>query len=208
MKEILKRLEGYKALPLVRIDTPEAALPLAAALEKGGLPCLAVTFRSAGCLEGLRRIHQSLPGFLAGAGDIMDAEQGCRAIEAGAQFLLSPILEPSLLELGQETGIPVIPGCATPTEIAGAFRAGCGLINFFPAEALGGVRVLEAVSGPFDQALFLVSNGVNRENIREYLASPKVRVCGVKWIASVELVDSGRYEEITKLTGELVQALK
>ena len=207
MKDPIKRLEGFRALPLVRIDAPETALPLAEALEKGGLPCLAATFRSAACLPGLRRIRQGLPDFLAGAGDIMDARQGRQAIEAGAEFLLSPILSPSLLELGRETGIPVIPGCATPTELAGALGAGCSLVNFFPAEALGGVQVLEAVSGPFDHARFLVSNGVDQRNFRDYLASPKVRVCGVKWIASVELVNGGRYEEIARLTGELVREL-
>ncbi|MCI8652708.1 MAG: bifunctional 4-hydroxy-2-oxoglutarate aldolase/2-dehydro-3-deoxy-phosphogluconate aldolase [Angelakisella sp.] len=203
MEDVLKRLEGYRALPLVRFDRPEDPLPLAKALDRGGLPCLAVTIRSGACLEGLEQLRQAMPEFLAGAGDIMNTGQGRRAIAAGARFLLSPVWEPSLVELGQRTGVPVIPGCATPTEIARAVGTGCSLLNFFPAGALGGIPVLEAVSGPFDQARFLVTNGVDRGNLLSYLASPKVTLCGVKWTAPVELVNSGRFDQIARLTGEL-----
>lgn len=208
MYAALEQLKCGRILPLVRLDTVSAAIPLAEALMDGGIFSMAVTIRSAACLEGVSSIKRKYPDFLVGIADLKNQLQAQLAVDAGADFLLSPIMSQELLAFSKEKQIPAIIGCCTPSEIAMALAGGAELLNFFPAAALGGVSALTAFSGPFDEAEFLVTNGVNESNIEEYFRCKKVKICGVKWIASVDLVNSEQFRRISELSAALVSRIR
>ncbi|HEU0076523.1 MAG TPA: bifunctional 4-hydroxy-2-oxoglutarate aldolase/2-dehydro-3-deoxy-phosphogluconate aldolase, partial [Longimicrobiaceae bacterium] len=159
MTEILNRLRQTKIVPVIVIDDPEDALPLAGALAEGGLPCAEVTFRTAGAAEALRRITEAYPEMLAGAGTVLTPAQVSQAREAGARFVVSPGFNPRVVDACQEAGMPVYPGVCTPTEIEMALEKGLNVVKFFPAEPMGGLPYLKAIAAPYGGVDFIPTGG-------------------------------------------------
>ncbi len=207
MHEILQKVSAMGIVPTIKIDNAEHALPLAKALCAGGLPCAEVTFRTAAAADAIRNITTGLPEMLVGAGTVLTTEQADKAIEAGARFIVSPGLNPVVVKHCQQRGVPVVPGCATPSDIEAAMGLGLEVVKFFPAEAAGGLAMIKAMAAPYHQMKFMPTGGIHADNLNEYLSFSKVVACGGSWMVTDKLINEGRFDEITALTRQAVQKM-
>jgi Entner-Doudoroff aldolase len=189
-------LRALKIVPVIVIDDAEAALPLADALSAGGLACAEITFRTTAAAEAIRRITADRPGMLVGAGTVLSPEQVHRARAAGAAFIVSPGLNPRVVELCQSLGTPVLPGVVTPSEIERAREMGLAMLKFFPAEAAGGPKYLKAVGAPYQDVAFVPTGGISAANLAPYLALDNVIACGGSWMAPAEWIAQRQFDRI------------
>ena len=171
-------LSEYKAVPVVVIKTVEDTAPTLKALCEGGLPVAEITFRTDCAAEAIALGVKEFPNMHVGAGTVINGEQAKAAIEAGAQFIVSPGLSAEVAEMCKDANIPYLPGCATPTEIMQAIAMGIEIVKFFPANVYGGSNAIKALSGPFPQIKFLPTGGVDMSNIKEFLAFDKIVAVG------------------------------
>jgi 2-dehydro-3-deoxyphosphogluconate aldolase/(4S)-4-hydroxy-2-oxoglutarate aldolase len=201
-QEIGEALGHIGLIPVITIEKPEDAVPLAHALLAGGIQCAEITFRTNAAAESIHCIVQEVPTMLVGAGTVLTIPQAEQALAAGAHFIVAPGFDPVIVNWCQEHDIFVIPGVATATEISLALSRGIRLLKFFPAEELGGVRMLKALYGPFRDVQFVPTGGINASNLHTYLALPNVAACGGSWIATSQLLSKGHFDEITRLSKE------
>lgn len=201
---MIKRILAKRILPAAIIDRLDDAIPLAEALLAGGLDIIEVTFRTEAAAESIRQVSQKFPEMLVGAGTVLTDVQLARAIDAGAKFCVAPGLNPELIIKSDAAKIPFVPGVATPTEVDRAINAGCQILKFFPAEALGGVKMLKALAGPFAHTgvKFIPTGGVDGANAKTYLDLPIVAAVGGSWMLSPALIKAKNWPEITRLTRE------
>ncbi len=207
MRETIEKLGNYGLIPVVKIDDLKDAEPLANALIDGGLPVAEITFRTQAAEKAIKTITASFPGMLIGAGTVVSIKQAEAAVNAGAKFVVSPRLDADIVKFCQGKNIPVIPGVATPTEIQSALGMGLEVLKFFPAETLGGLNALKAISAPLAGAKFVPLGGINSGNLNEYLSFPKVFACGGTWMVKDEFIREGRFDVITGLTREAVSVM-
>lgn len=199
MHDVISAIARLGILPTVVIDDAADAVPLGHALKAGGLPAAEVTFRTAAAPMALRAIAED-EEMLVGAGTVLTAQQLDGARDAGATFIVAPGFNPAVVERCRDLGLVVIPGVSTPTEIEMALNAGIDVVKFFPSEALGGVRMLRALSAPYTKVRFIPTGGVNSENVAGYLSLPCVLAVGGSWMVAPELVRAKRFDEVTRLT--------
>jgi len=195
-------------MPVMVINQLEQAVPLAQALVEGGLKVLEITLRTPVALEAIRRIKAEVPGAIVGAGTIINIQTLHQAIDAGAQFIVSPGVTPGLLDAAMATGVPILPGVITPSEVMRLLEKGITAMKFFPAEAAGGIPMLKSIGGPLPQVTFCPTGGVNPNNAPEYLALSNVACVGGSWMAPAELVDAGNWAEITRRAAEAASLKK
>ncbi|MBR0138202.1 MAG: bifunctional 4-hydroxy-2-oxoglutarate aldolase/2-dehydro-3-deoxy-phosphogluconate aldolase [Erysipelotrichaceae bacterium] len=203
----MRDLTAYRIIPTVTINDSDDAVKLAEALIKGGIPIAEVTFRTAAAQEAIRKMSK-VEGILVGAGSVINADQAKQAIEAGAQFVVSPGLNPEVVTFCQKQDVAVIPGAATPSEIMAALNLGVTLIKIFPAGNLGGTGFLKAVSAPFPAARFMPTGGVNPDNMNEYLSLPCVQAVGGSWMVKSSWIDNHQFETIVSACKESVGRLE
>ncbi len=189
-------------IPVIVIDKTEHALPLAEALMEGGIRVLEVTLRTPAALEAISRISKALPDAIVGAGTVMNDEQLRQVREAGGMFAISPGLTVSLLDAAVKGDMALIPGVSSASELMQGLEYGLSYFKFFPAEAAGGVRMLKAIAGPFPQATFCPTGGIDLSNCRAYLALETVACVGGSWIVPQDAVAQGRWDRITELARE------
>ncbi len=207
MSEVLKQIGALRLVPVVVIDDAKDAVPLAEALVAGGLPCAEITFRTAAAAEAIKKVSQ-VPGMLVGAGTVLNIDTVNRAVDCGAKFIVSPGLNPKVVDYCVRKNIPITPGVATPTEIEMALDFGLNVVKFFPAEAIGGVKTLKAISAPYGMMKFMPTGGITEANVGEYLKLPSVLACGGSWMVSKELITKGDFAKITELTKAAVALAK
>jgi 2-dehydro-3-deoxyphosphogluconate aldolase / (4S)-4-hydroxy-2-oxoglutarate aldolase len=207
MSDVLAIIGNSRVLPIVAIKNAKDAIPLALALKAGGLPLVEVTFRTEAAEEAIRAIA-SKGDMLVGAGTIVTVEQAQKAIAAGAKFMVSPGLDAEVVKFCLDKDVPITPGICTPTEVMAAMKLGLSTLKFFPAEAYGGLKTLKAISAPLGSVKFIPTGGVNTKNLAEYLAFPKVLACGGTWLATSEMIEQGRFGEITNLCREALKIVK
>jgi 2-dehydro-3-deoxyphosphogluconate aldolase/(4S)-4-hydroxy-2-oxoglutarate aldolase len=193
---VLEQLRRLRIVPLIVIDEPEQAGPLARALVAGGLPCAEIAFRTAGALEALRRLAGEHPDVLVGAGTVLTPDQAEAARGAGARFIVSPGLHPRVVDYCRSHNLPVFPGVSTPTEIGAALELGLTVLKFFPAEPLGGLPYLRAIAAPFPDVEFIPTGGINAANLPSYLAASGVVACGGSWMAPQAWIRAGEFDRI------------
>ncbi|MCW3022981.1 MAG: 2-dehydro-3-deoxyphosphogluconate aldolase [Conexibacter sp.] len=203
-QDTLGRLGDHGVLPVVEVDTVEAAKRLLDALTAGGLPTAEITLRTAAGVEAIGALRTSHPDALIGAGTVRSVGDAQRVIDAGAQFVVSAVTDPDVIALCHTAGVLVVPGACTPNELAAAGRAGASVVKFFPAEAMGGTGFLEALAGPFPDVRFLPSGGVSPSNVAAYLRLPQVVACGASWMVRRELMAAQRFDRIEELAREAV----
>lgn len=196
---IREKLASIGIIPVIKINDTEKAVPLARALCAGGLPAAEVTFRTPAAAEAIRRIRAEVPAVCVCAGTVLNAETAERAVEAGAEAVISPGTNPAVVKWCLEMGVPVIPGCATPTEVEACMRMGLDFVKLFPAEVVGGVAMLKALSGPYSHMAFMPTGGVSPENAAAYLAQKNVVCCGGSWMVPEKLLESGDFAAIERL---------
>ncbi len=202
MDKALENLGTIGIVPVVVLENADDAEPLSDALVNGGLPCAEVTFRTAAAEECIRRISRRHPQMFVGAGTVLSAEQADRAVDAGAKFIVSPGLNPKVVEHCLKKGYPVCPGVMTPTEIELALGFGLDAVKFFPAEPAGGLKMIKAMAAPYTSLKFMPTGGINAVNVRDYLSYSKILACGGSWMVKGDLVKAGNFSEIERLTFE------
>ena len=195
---------ALKIIPVVALERAADAPRLADALVAGGLPCAEITFRTAAAADAIRALA-GRADFSVGAGTVLDLEQARRAADSGATFVVSPGLNPKVVRFCLDDGIPVLPGVCTPSDITLAFEMGLELLKFFPAEAMGGLKTLDALAGPFPMMRFVPTGGIDPRNLRDYLRHPRVAACGGSWMVKAGLIAEGRFADIARLTREAVE---
>lgn len=208
MNELIQKISDTGVVPVVKLDRAADALSLAEALQKGGLCCAEITFRTDAAEESIRLIHEHHPDFLLAAGTVLTTEQADRAIEAGAAFIVSPGFNPQVVKHCLEKGYPVIPGVCTPSEVEAALSMGLTHLKFFPAEAAGGVKMIKAMAAPYTMVRFMPTGGVSTANLADYLSCRAVFACGGSWMVPAAQIAAGNFDEIERLTREAVQLLK
>jgi 2-dehydro-3-deoxyphosphogluconate aldolase/(4S)-4-hydroxy-2-oxoglutarate aldolase len=207
MHEVLEKIGELGLVPVVKIDRAEDALLLGKALIEGDLPVAEITFRTAAAEEAIRILTTELPELLVGAGTVLSVDQAQKAVSAGARFIVSPGFNPNVVEYCVKNGIPVTPGINSPTQIEMALDRGLEVVKFFPAEASGGLALLKAMAAPYSGIQFIPTGGIERDNLTAYLSDSRVHACGGSWMVKADLIASGRFDEITKLTREAVSTM-
>ena len=167
-----------KYIPVVVIKELGETDKILSALKNNGINCAEITFRTACAAEAIKYACEKYPDMSIGAGTVINAEQCNAALEAGAQFIVSPGLSVAVAKICNEKNIPYYPGCVTPTEIMQALELGITTVKFFPANIYGGLKALKALSAPFPQVKFIPTGGVDRSNIDEFLAFDKIAAIG------------------------------
>lgn len=208
MSEILEKIKEIGIVPVIVLEDSKDALPLAEALMEGGLPCAEVTFRTAAAEDSIRAISQAYPEMLVGAGTVLTTEQVDRAVAAGAKFIVSPGFNPRIVQYCQEKGVPITPGCSSPTDIEQALEQGLKVVKFFPAEQLGGLAMIKALAGPYVDVSFMPTGGINAGNVKDYLAYNRILACGGSWMVKGDLIKAGDFQRITELVKEAKQLVE
>jgi 2-dehydro-3-deoxyphosphogluconate aldolase / (4S)-4-hydroxy-2-oxoglutarate aldolase len=205
---ILDRILAKRIVPVVVLDSAEHAEPLAEALLAGGLDIMEITFRTAAAEESIKRIAARFPEILLGAGTLLEKKQVKRAKKAGAVFGLAPGLNPDTVKAARDADLLFAPGVITPSEVEQALSLGCKLLKFFPAEAAGGVNMLKSLAGPYAHTgvKFVPTGGITAANLAKYLKLPVVAAIGGSWMVDKALIHEGKWEEITRLTQEALEA--
>lgn len=186
-------------MPVLTIGDVGRSVALAKALVDGGLTFLEVTLRTPAGLAAIREISRTVKGATVGAGTVLSAAQASSAIEAGAQFLVSPGATPALLDAAERLDIPFLPGVATASEAMACSERGYRFLKFFPAEQSGGIATLKALAGPLADLRFCPTGGVGAANLAAYLACPNVVCVGGSWVAPQAMVDAGDWAGIRGL---------
>jgi 2-dehydro-3-deoxyphosphogluconate aldolase/(4S)-4-hydroxy-2-oxoglutarate aldolase len=200
MNDVIAELGTLRIIPVVEIERVEDAVPLADALASGGLPTMEITLRTVAAVDAIRAIAEARPEFLLGAGTILTASDAKRAANAGARFLVSPGLTPTLATAVRALDLPFIPGAVTAGEAMAAIEEGWDLIKFFPAETSGGIAAIQALAGPFAArgVRFMPTGGIRPNNLSAYLDSPVVAAVGGTWIATAQHLRDADYGGITE----------
>lgn len=204
----LAAIARHRIVPVIAIESAAHALPLADALLAGGLPVIEVTFRTAAALDVIRLLSRERPTLLVGAGTVLDPATVDAAAAAGARFALAPGCSPATAQRAREIGLPFVPGVQTPSEVELALSLGCTTLKFFPAEAAGGVPMLEAIHAPYKLTgvRFVPTGGVSPANLAAYLACRAVAAVGGTWLAKPSDLAEGRFDEIAARTRDAVAA--
>lgn len=208
MHEVLTKIQEIGIVPVIVLENANDAAPLAKALCDGGLACAEVTFRTNAAEESIRSMVSHCPDMLIGAGTVLTTEQVDRAVAAGAKFIVSPGLNPKIVNYCKENRILIIPGVCTPSELEQALEYELDVVKFFPAEPAGGLPMIKAMAAPYTRMKFMPTGGINPENIKDYLRFHKVIACGGSWMANEALIKSGNYEKITELAKEAAIMVK
>ncbi|GHX44425.1 4-hydroxy-2-oxoglutarate aldolase/2-deydro-3-deoxyphosphogluconate aldolase [Vibrio cholerae] len=196
---IEQRLRAIKIVPVIAINDVAHALPLAKVLVENGLPCAEVTFRTAAAAESIRIMREAYPDdLLIGAGTVLTTAQVDEAIAAGADFIVSPGLNPTTVKYCQQRNIAIIPGVNNPSLVEQAMEMGLRTLKFFPAEPSGGIAMLKALSAVYPVS-FMPTGGINPNNAQEYLALKSVVACGGTWMVPTDLMDKGDWDTLAEL---------
>ena len=206
--DVLKRLADSIVVPVVVLDKVEDAVPTAKAMAAGGVDTMEITFRTACAPEAIKAVAENCPEVCVGAGTIVNVEQAKLAVQMGAKFIVSPGFSDEVVGWCVENGIPVAPGCVTPTEIMGALKHGLKMVKFFPANVYGGLNAMKNLAGPFVGLKFLPTGGVNAANIKEYIDAPFIHAVGGSWVCPKADIAAGNWEKITNLCLEARKAAK
>ena len=197
--DVLTRLANSIVVPVVVLDKAEDAIPTAKAMAAGGVDTMEITFRTACAPEAIKAVAENCPEVCVGAGTILNLEQAKLAVQMGAKFIVSPGYSEEVVAWCVENGIPVAPGCVTPTEIMAALKHGLKMIKFFPANVYGGLNAMKNLSAPFVGIKFLPTGGVNAANIKEYIDAPFIHAVGGSWVCPKAEINAGNWDKITAL---------
>ena len=197
---MIEEIGLYGIVPVIKIDKLEDAVPLAKALCEGGLPVAEVTYRTACAQDAIAAMSKEFPEMIIGAGTVLTCEQVDGAVAAGAKFIVSPGLNPKVVQYCLDKNIPIIPGTATPSDLERAIELGLDMVKFFPAEANGGIKSIKAMSAPYGNLKFMPTGGVNANNLNDYLSFNKIVACGGTWMIDADAIKEGNFDKIRELT--------
>lgn len=196
-KDLIQILQNYRTIPVASIETKDEALRIAGLLLTLSLPVIELTNRSKSSIDALRELRKSYHNFILGMGSVLSVADCLNSMDAGADFLVSPIFSKELVDFCNKENVPYIPGVSTPTELYNAIECGCKIIKLFPAEQLGGIAYLKALVAPFRLKDFwlMPTGGITFENGRQYLANERVIACGMSCLADPKELESANFRE-------------
>ena len=203
--EFEKRVAELRIIPVIELEDAKDALPLCDALERGGLPIAEITFRTDAAAEAIKIVGKERPDMLLGAGTVLSPDQVKLAIEAGADFIVSPGFNPKVVNAAILSHFPILPGVNNPTHVEQATNFDVRLLKFFPAEISGGTAMLKALSGPYRDIRFVPTGGISPDNLTDYLALDNVVACGGSWMVDAKMIADGNFDAITKQTRKAVE---
>ena len=205
--DVLKRLAQSGVVPVVVLEDAKDAVPTAKAMLAGGIDVMEITFRTAAAADSIKAVAQECPDMVVGAGTVINLEQCKLAVECGAKFIVSPGYDEETVAWCCDNGIPVTPGCVTPTEIMMALQHGLKVLKFFPAHVYGGLSAIKSLAGPFGGVKFIPTGGVNAQNLAEFISSPYIHAVGGSWICPKADIAAGNFDKITALCKEARKTL-
>ena len=198
--DALRHMGDCGIVPVVVLDRVGDALETADALFAGGVSVMEITLRTKAGIDCIYEVAKNRPDVCVGAGTVVTLEQGRKAVDAGAKFIVSPGFDRELVEWCVRNDVAVTPGCVTPTEIMMALSLGVSVLKFFPANVYGGLPAMKALSGPFSDVKFIPTGGVGPENLHEYISAPFVHAVGGSWLCDRKDIQSKRFDKITSLS--------
>lgn len=205
--DVLKKLAQSGVVPVVVLEDAKDAVPTAKAMLAGGIDVMEITFRTAAAADSIKAVAQECPDMVVGAGTVINLEQCKLAVECGAKFIVSPGYDEETVAWCCDNGIPVTPGCVTPTEIMMALKHGLKVLKFFPANVYGGLSAIKSLAGPFGGVKFIPTGGVNAQNLAEFISSPYIHAVGGSWICPKADIAAGNFDKITALCKEARKTL-
>ena len=209
MNAFHEKIAAIGVVPVIKLNHPERdAANLAKALCAGGVPVAEVTFRAAGAAKAMKIMKDTCPEMMVGAGTVLTTAQVDEALEAGAEFIVTPGLDPEIVTYCQSKGVAVYPGCTTATDYHTAYKLGLELIKFFPAEQSGGIAKIKALSAPFSMFKVMPTGGISLKNLADYLKVPVIAACGGSYMVTADLIDGQKWDEITDLCKKSVEIVK
>ena len=199
MPDMLELMRTSPVIPVIAIDDLDLAVPLAKALVAGGIRVLEVTLRTVHGLPAIRAIAVQVPGASVGVGTLTQPSEFAAARDAGAVFGVSPGLTRALIDAAVASGLPLLPGVMTPSEVMSAREAGFRQLKLFPAVPAGGVGMLNAIAGPLADVTFCPTGGISEATAAQFLACKNVACVGGSWLTPKEVVQAGDWARITAL---------
>jgi 2-dehydro-3-deoxyphosphogluconate aldolase/(4S)-4-hydroxy-2-oxoglutarate aldolase len=198
-QDIYKRIGELRVVPVLAVESVDAAVPMADALIAGGLPVAEITFRTAAAADVISTLKRERPELLIGAGTVTNPDQARAARQCGAEFAVAPGFNLKVVKTAQEIGLPFSPGVMTPSDIEAALDAGVNVLKFFPAGAAGGVKMLKSLAAPYAHLglRFIPTGGVSLDNVMDYLNEKSVLAAGGTWLAKKDDIAEGRWEKIS-----------
>ena len=200
--DVLKRLAQSGVVPVVVLEDAKDAVPTAKAMLAGGIDVMEITFRTAAAADSIKAVAQECPDMVVGAGTVINLEQCKLAVECGAKFIVSPGYDEETVAWCCDNGIPVTPGCVTPTEIMMALKHGLKVLKFFPANVYGGLSAIKSLAGPFGGVKFIPTGGVNQQNLGEFVSNPSIHAVGGSWVCPKADIAAHNFDKITQLCAE------
>ncbi len=200
---MIEQIAKLRIIPVVAIESATDALPLADALTAGGLPVAEITLRTDAAIDAISALA-TRGAFLVGAGTVHSVDQARQVSDAGAKFVVSPGFNGKTVQWCLDHQLPIFPGISSPTDLETALEFGLKVVKFFPAEPLGGVKMIQALAGPFSGIQFIPTGGISADNLKDYLKLSCVLACGGSWMVKSSLLNAGRFDEITRLSAEAV----
>lgn len=206
MSILLEQLSALKIIPVIAIKDADDAVALGQTLMDNGMPSAEITFRTPAAAESIRRLREAFPEMIIGAGTVLTTAQVDQAIEASVDFIVSPGLNPRIVQYCQARSVPIIPGVNNPSLVEQAMELGLHTLKFFPAEPSGGLGMLKAMSAVYPVS-FMPTGGISPSNVKDYLALPAVFACGGTWMVPANLIDNREWQKIGALAKEAMAAL-
>lgn len=198
--DLKKKLHNMGIIPVVKLDDADKATGLAKALIDGGINCAEVTFRTDAAEQSIKNIAKAFPKMFVGAGTVTNVELAKKAVNAGAQFIVSPGFNEDTVDWCLENNVPIIPGVCTPSDIEKGLARGFDVLKFFPAEASGGINMLKNLGGPFPNLMFMPTGGINLGNLQSYARTKNVLTAGGSWMVKADLIEKEDWKTITEMS--------
>lgn len=197
-------LEPIGVMPVIVLDSVDDAVPVANALQKGGIKAVEITLRTPVALDCIKAIKQECSGLIVGAGTLINEQNVEDCAEAGVDFAVSPGMTPALVKKAEQTGVKLLPGVATCSEILTGMELGLSCFKLFPATAVGGLPLLKSINGPLPQATFCPTGGLTIDDFDQYLALPNVACVGGSWLVPKSAVEAKDWQAITDIAAKTV----
>ncbi|MBN1535481.1 MAG: bifunctional 4-hydroxy-2-oxoglutarate aldolase/2-dehydro-3-deoxy-phosphogluconate aldolase [Anaerolineales bacterium] len=206
--DIIEITGKHRLLTAIELQDLNKTVPLGQALLDGGISVAEITFRTEIAAKAVNKMIQSFPNMIIGAGSIIHVHQAEEAITAGAKFIVAAGFNPVLVDWCIDKQIPILPGVATASEITMGVVRGINVLKFFPAEVMGGIHGLKALSAPFPGIKFIPMGGISANNLENYIRLPFIHAIGGTWMVNKKLIEEGNFSEISRLTREALAIIK
>ncbi len=193
-----KILSSRELIPVVVINNAQKALPLSQAITKAGGHFIEITLRTPVALEAIENIKAGNPDIIIGAGTVLSQKDAQKAIDAGADFLVSPGFDADVTNYALSKDCLMIPGTITPSEVQQAIKLGLNILKFFPAENAGGSAMIKAFGTVYPSVTFMPTGGINLDNVQNYIALSNVGCIGGSWVCSLSDIEESKFEDITE----------